>query len=414
MKASHFLPLSIFIFAVHFPAAAAPPDEKPPGARIEEIKTIPASIVQIPTAIPAFMGITATQPGGPATFRKVRSLSDYENAFGRDAGQNAYLYASMKLFYTNGGGDAYVYSVGTRPSDLTRDAFVAALKGLEKEKDPTLIVFPDAVNLSPDDLGAVQQAALAHCAQVGFRFCILDVASADGLSKVDDPQSGFRAKIGTDNLSYGAAYGPWLKVEPAQGSGTSPTAVPASGAIAGIYAAVDARRGVWKAPANVALTGAVGLTETIDDRGQEPLNVTPSGKSINTIRIFPGKGTLVWGARTLAGNDNEWQYVPVRRLFLTVEESIRRSTAFVTFEPNDANTWIKVKAMIENHLGGLWKRGALAGAKPEAAFFVNVGFGSTMTADDISAGRLIINVGMAPVRPAEFIIIRLALKTQQD
>ena len=304
--------------------------------------------------------------------------------------------------------------MGIKPSDLTRDAFLGALKVLEKEKDPTLIVFPDAVTLSPDDLGAVQRAALAHCAQVGFRFSILDVASADGLSRVDDPQSGFRAKIGTDNLSYGAAYGPWLKVAPAQGSGTSPVSVPASGAIAGIYAAVDAQRGVWKSPANVALTGAVGLTETIDDRAQETLTVTPSGKSINTIRIFPGKGTLVWGARTLAGNDNEWQYVPVRRLFLTVEESIRRSTAFVTFEPNDTNTWIKVKAMIETHLGGLWKQGALAGAKPEAAFFVNVGLGSTMTADDILAGRLIINVGMAPVRPAEFIIIRFALKMQQN
>ena len=148
--------------------------------------------------------------------------------------------------------------------------------------------------------------------------------------------------------------------------------------------------------------------------GIENLNVDPTaGKSINAIRAFTGKGTLVWGARTLAGNDNEWRYVSVRRLFNTIEESAQKATAFAVFEPNDATTWLKVKAMIEAYLFGLWQQGALAGPTPESAYFVNVGLGKTMTAQDILEGRMIVEIGIAAVRPAEFIIIRFMHKLQE-
>ena len=192
---------------------------------------------------------------------------------------------------------------------------------------------------------------------------------------------------------------------------TSLTTMPPSGAIAGIYAMVDASRGVWKAPANVSLNGVVGLTQTIDSKDQEELNVDVNGgKSINCIRAFSGRGTLVWGARTLAGNDNEWRYVPVRRFFNMVEESVKKSTYWAVFEPNDANTWIKVKAMIENFLTLQWRNGALQGAKTSQAFFVNVGLGTTMTAQDILEGRMNVEIGMAVVRPAEFIILKFSHK----
>lgn len=192
---------------------------------------------------------------------------------------------------------------------------------------------------------------------------------------------------------------------------TSLTTMPPSGAIAGIYAMVDANRGVWKAPANVSLSGVVGLTEQIDSQEQEELNVDVNGgKSINCIRAFTGRGTLVWGARTLVGNDNEWRYVSVRRFFNMVEESVKKSTYWAVFEPNDANTWIKVKAMIENFLTLQWRDGALQGAKPEQAFFVNVGLGTTMTAQDILEGRMNVEIGMAVVRPAEFIILKFSHK----
>lgn len=193
------------------------------------------------------------------------------------------------------------------------------------------------------------------------------------------------------------------------------TVLPPSGAIAGIYAMVDTNRGVWKAPANVSLSNVLELTETIDNKEQEDLNVdVTAGKSINAIRGFTGKGILVWGARTLAGNDNEWRYISVRRFFNMVEESIKKSTYWAVFEPNDANTWIKVKAMIENYLVQKWRDGALAGAKPGHAFFVNVGLGVTMTAQDILEGRMNVEIGMAVVRPAEFIILKFAHKMQES
>lgn len=191
--------------------------------------------------------------------------------------------------------------------------------------------------------------------------------------------------------------------------------LPPSPAIAGIYASVDRERGVWKTPANVSVSGVLGSVSKISDTDQDRLNIDPSGagKSINAIRDFTGKGTLVWGGRTLAGDDNEWRYVSVRRLFITIEESTRKATNFAVFEPNDATTWLKVKAMIESYLYGLWEQGALAGSKPEAAYFVNIGLGKTMTAQDILEGRMNVEIGIAAVRPAEFIILKFTHKLQQ-
>lgn len=184
------------------------------------------------------------------------------------------------------------------------------------------------------------------------------------------------------------------------------TLLPPSGAIAGIYAYVDATRGVWKAPANVSLSMVRSVSLELTDKNQESLNIdVNSGKSINVIRPFTGKGILVWGARTLAGNDNEWRYVPVRRFFNMVEESVKKSTFWAVFEPNDANTWSKVKGMIDNFLTLQWRNGALQGAKPDDAFYVKIGLGQTMTAQDILEGRMNVEIGMAVVRPAEFIIL---------
>ncbi len=194
-----------------------------------------------------------------------------------------------------------------------------------------------------------------------------------------------------------------------------PSAVPPSGAVAGVYAMTDATQGVWKAPANVAIGGITGVACHIVNSDQEDLNVdTVAGKSINAIRPFIGKGCLIWGARTLAGNDNDWRYVSVRRFFIMLEESLKKSTQWAVFEPNDANLWVKVKAMIENFLIRKWREGALAGSKPEHSFFVHVGLGQTMTETDILDGRLNIEVGVAPVKPAEFIILKFAHKMQEN
>ncbi len=199
------------------------------------------------------------------------------------------------------------------------------------------------------------------------------------------------------------------------GVGKSMTVMPPSGAIAGVYAQVDRTRGVWKAPANVSLNSVLAPATVFTATELDNLNVDAvAGKSVNAIRYFTGKGTLVFGARTLAGNDNEWRYVPVRRFFNMVEESCKKSTEPFVFEPNDANTWVKIQGMIENFLTTLWRQGALQGVKPEHAFYVAVGLGKTMTALDILEGRLIVEIGMAVVRPAEFIILRFSHKLAES
>jgi hypothetical protein len=191
--------------------------------------------------------------------------------------------------------------------------------------------------------------------------------------------------------------------------------MPPSAAMAGIYASVDRDRGVWKAPANQSLVGVTAPIVKITQEDQESLNVdATAGKSINAIRTFYGKGGLVWGGRTLAGNDNEWRYISVRRLFNYIEESVQKSTAFIVFEPNSPMSWLKVKTMISVFLEGLWKQGALAGNSPDQAFFVKVGLGETMTEDEILAGIMNIEIGIAAVRPAEFVILKFSHKLQSS
>ena len=147
-----------------------------------------------------------------------------------------------------------------------------------------------------------------------------------------------------------------------------------------------------------------------DDLNEKLYDDENSGKSINAIRRFDGKGVLVWGARTLAGDDDEWRYVPVRRFFNFVEESVKKATGWVVFEPNDANTWAQIRSMIENFLNRQWLDGALQGEKPDDAYYVKVGLGETMAEIDILEGRLIVEIGMALVRPAEFVVLQFSHK----
>ncbi len=190
--------------------------------------------------------------------------------------------------------------------------------------------------------------------------------------------------------------------------------LPPAGAIAGVFAAVDNQRGVWKAPSNVSLQ-VNSASIKINNYDRESMNIDATeGKSINAIREFAGKGVLVWGGRTLAGNDNEWRYVSVRRTMIMIETSVQLAMRSFIFEPNDANTRARVQAMIENFMNALWRQGALAGAKPEQAFSVQTGLNKTMTALDILEGRLIVEVLIAVVRPAEFIAVRLTQIQQQS
>jgi len=190
--------------------------------------------------------------------------------------------------------------------------------------------------------------------------------------------------------------------------------LPPSSTMAGVYAKVDADRGVWKSPANVSLNRVSGPSVKITHSENDDLNVDTTGKSINAIRAFTGRGTMVWGARTLDGNSKEWKYISVRRFFNMVEESVKKASENFVFEPNSAGTWVKVKSMIENFLTIQWRAGALMGAKADDAFYVKVGLGETMTQQQINDGKMIVEIGLAAVRPAEFIILRFTHKMLQS
>ena len=282
-------------------------------------------------------------------------------------------------------------------SGLTPGDFMGADNGPEKRT--ALEAFKDIDEVSiiaaPGITDAnVQMALIAHCENMKDRFAVLD--TPENAQSVSDVQA-HRALYET---SYGAIYHPWVRVyDPLE---KREIYIPPSGPTVGIYARNDQERGVFKAPANETVRGAVGLKYMINSGEQDILN--PDG--INCIRAFRGRGIRVWGARTLSG-DPLWKYVNVRRLFLYLEESIDEGTQWVVFEPNSEILWARVRQTITNFLTRVWKDGALMGTTAEEAFFVRCDR-STMTQDDIDNGRLICEIGVAPVKPAEFVIFRIA------
>jgi phage tail sheath protein FI len=367
------------------------------------------------------------------------------------------LYYHMQLYFSNGGGPCYIISVGSTDSQTV--ASVDLLAGLEmakKHDEPTLLVIPQAIEIiNAKDCYEVYDSALMQAGQMTDRFVVMDCHA-------DTPDSlrGTNG-IGMANLKFGVAYHPFLQTTIAYLYDTAdarftlelkkgrsddgifapedtarPTfdalnpelqalvklelnnlkvTLPPSAAIAGIYATVDRTRGVWKAPANVSLNMVSGLSKRVTDEEQDVMNVdVVAGKSVNAIRAFVGKGILVWGTRTLAGNDNEWRYVNVRRFVNMVEESWLKAMKGFVFEANDPNTWQRVQAMLENFLSTLWRQGAMQGTKPEHAFYVAVGLNKTMTALDVKQGKMIVEIGMAVVRPSEFILIKLTRHMSED
>jgi len=243
----------------------------------------------------------------------------------------------------------------------------------------------------------VQLVLTAHCENLGSRFAVLDIPR--DAKKLDD----IIAHRDIFDSNYAALYHPWLQVfDPLDKKNI---AIPPSGTILGIYARSDTTRGVHKAPANETVRACVGLDCQFNKGEQDILNP----KGVNLIRSFPGMGIRVWGARTVSSNSS-WKYVNVRRLFIFIEESIKANTNWAVFEPNDEVLWVRVRRTIEVFLTGMWRDGSLAGSTPEEAFFVDIGR-STMSQDDIDNGRLICVIGVAPVKPAEFVIFRISQKT---
>jgi len=276
------------------------------------------------------------------------------------------------------------------------------IAGFEAAEDVTMVCVPDlmalfqAGSINMEGVKAVQQAMLDHCANMKDRFAIIDCPPGMNPQEIKEwrmSEAGYDSK-------YGALYYPWIKVSnPLGGDGIL---IPPSGHMAGIYARSDTERGVHKAPANEVVRGVIGLEARITKNEQDSLN--PVG--INCIRPFPGRGIRVWGARTLS-SDALWRYINVRRLFNFVEESIELGTQWVVFEPNDRDLWERIKRDIRAFLTRIWREGALFGASPDEAFYVKCD-DELNTVEIRDAGQVIIEIGICPVKPAEFVIFRIS------
>ncbi len=510
---------------------------KAPGVYINELNAFPNSVVPVATAVPAFIGYTPQALYEGRSYlniaQKITSFSEFQAIYCyRDPTPSAepakqynpqyylvaqkskpekgsyvqiddshysivpdpntiyYLHNSIRMFYDNGGGDAYVVSVGTygAPSkdviktgdqivnpNVRLDDLKHGLALLKNEEEPTMYICPEATLLSVDNNGTLMQEMLLQCAEMQTAIAIFDVIGGRNPDPIlwNEDIVTFRNNTGITGLSYGTAYYPFIgtttmqdadidytnlfggdlqqlalllnlsnnrnesvatilaNIEKPQGapltvlqnnnalinaSATYATilkrvlaemnVLPPSGALAGIISTVDNEMGVWHAPANTSIIGAADLPIRLSAKDQEGLNVDAiSGKSINAIRFFEGLGILIWGARTLDGNSLDWQYLPVRRTLIFIEQSCKVAAQAYVFEPNNKNTWESVKSMIESFLSSVWKQGGLQGANSGDAFSVDCGLGVTMTAEDILAGLMRVTVKVAVTHPAEFIIL---------
>lgn len=509
---------------------------KSPGVYINELNGFPNSVFPVATAVPAFVGYTPTasyegksytnvaqkitsfaefqaiycfpDPAPPASPAKqytpeyymVKQKSqptkgDYmliDNAYYSivpDPNTIYYLYNSIKLFYENGGGDAYIVSVGPygapskkpmTPGDqiVNPNVQLADLKNglslLLNEQEPTMYICPEATLLTIDNNGTLMQQMLLQCTQMQTAVAIFDIIGGRNPDPIMYPNDieTFRNNTGSQGLNYGTAYYPFIgttimqnqdidytnlfggdtkQLEALLNPGDNPdpsvasimsninnpssglsvtqnnnalinssktyslmvkhilfdvNILPPSGGMAGVIATTDNLEGVWQAPANTSIVGVSSLPIRLSETQQGGLNVDAvSGKSINAIRFFNGLGILIWGARTLDGNSQDWRYLSVRRTMTFLEQSCKLAANAYVFEANDKNTWEAVKAMIGSFLTSIWKEGGLQGASASDAFSVACGLGTTMTSEDILNGFMKITIKVAIVRPAEFIVL---------
>jgi phage tail sheath protein FI len=268
------------------------------------------------------------------------------------------------------------------------------LVAMEAIEDIAIVAAPGAAALTDTERQVVRNAVISHCERMRYRFGILaGQAEADA--------AGIRAVRGQHDSTYAALYYPWLVVPRPSGLTGETMLLSPEGAMAGIYARSDIERGVHKAPANEVVRGVLRFSRPVNKGEQDVLN--PEG--INCLRFFEGRGNRVWGARTIS-SDPEWMYINVRRLFIYMEHSIDRGTQWAVFEPNNEALWLRIRLTIESFLYDVWRSGALMGTKPEEAYFVRCDR-STMSQGDLDNGRLVCLIGVAPTKPAEFVIFRI-------
>lgn len=391
-----------------------------PGVYLEEFGCGPDPIAGVSTSVCGFVGPTVSGPtSGPLEL--LTSIADFERIYGdfsklefaataatSSESQINYMAYAARAFFENGGRRLYVARIherdGRLPSPAAYEGGVdekgtSGLAALADVKEISIIAAPGysarSATLSGEENSRraqrIAQSLIDQCRRLRNRVAVLDSPDLQSPAEV----MAFRAEF---DSKYGALYYPWVIVRALDGANLT---LPPSGFVSGIYARVDEFSGVFKAPANEVIQGLSGLETLLTDTQQAPLNVA----GVNCIRHFPGRGFLVWGARTMS-SDPEWKYVNVRRYLLYLENSIAEGTQWVVFEPNQERLWSEMRRMVEEFLMREWRAGGLMGATAHEAFFVRCDR-TTMTQDDIDNGRLICVVGVAPVKPAEFVIFRI-------
>lgn len=349
--------------------------------RVKGPADLPPPIERVPTSIAAFVGPTTSGPVESPV--RMAGMAEYEQTFGAPDADDTGV--SARLFFENGGHSAYV---------VRTDDPEAGLQALEAVDLFNLLAVPGTAGLGEADAAQIVAAAATLCER-RRAFYLVDPPAALSAADVEAWKGDLQASANA------ALYFPGVQVDDPAGGLRD---VPASGAVAGVIARIDEQRGVWKQPAgtDANVRGIRGLTTEVSEGEGDRLNTA----GVNTLRTFPGKGILVWGGRTLASaGQPEWKYVSVRRLVLFLEESIDRGTRWAVFEPNDEPLWRAVRSSIEGFLLELFRHGALQAQTPDAAFFVRCDR-TTMTQEDIDNGRLVCLVGVAPIRPAEFVVLR--------
>jgi phage tail sheath protein FI len=428
-----------------------------PGVYVEEVDRGTKPIEAVGTSTAAFIGITAEasrKAVNPDTGEReavesvlnkatlVTNWTQFIDVFGGFT-EGAHLPDAVYGYFANGGGPCYVSSLraldemdtaeseppaaeeaaegeakpkpkprrgrAAKPQPLSASDFIGdvasrtGLGGLEALDDVRLVVCPDIMTdydgskSAKEQVKAIQTAMIAHCENMRYRFAILD--TPPGLNAQQAKE--WRNYLNFDS-SYAALYYPWIEVADLSGSGKTTKLTPPSGYIAGNYNRTDSERGVHKAPANEVVLGALNLEINLSKGEQETLN--PIG--VNCIRSFPGRGIRIWGGRTLS-SDGSWRYINVRRLFIMVGASLDAGMQWVVFEPNDSTLWAKVRRDVTSFLRTIWRSGALFGTTPEQAFYVKCDEEiNPLEIRDL--GQLIIEIGLAPVKPAEFVIFRIS------
>ncbi len=346
------------------------------------------AIEGVPTSIAAFLGTAHTGPVAAPVL--LTSFAEHLRTFGEPhpALASPWLAPSVAAFFANGGRRCWVVRIADEASDAALADGLAALGAID---DISLVCAPGATST------AAQAAVIAHCEAAGDRLALLDGAAAASVHEVLARRAALSSPRG-----FAALYHPWVRV--ASGA-IEPDLVPPCGFVAGALARSDLERGVWEAPA-ASLVGALGLELDLTTSELDALNVA----GVSTLRTFAGQGTRVWGVRTIA-DDQDFKYIPVRRLLLFLEESISQGTSWAVLEPNDEPLWIQLRSSTENFLTTVWRAGALQGTKPQDAFFVRAD-ATTMAQADLDLGRTVILVGVAPLRAAEFTLIRIIHERQ--